>query len=203
MSKKSIELSEEDRMEVLTTLHELSNEFAEAALDCQPHARLLRARLRKRAERLAQLAALFAVLLFGCAQEQPPPPYRVFFASDVPAEDRDVWRAAASDWNDAVGGAPVLIATDESYGGRCGIEVVRVEHWDGASPAWSLNASGACLMRIYYARGSVEACIALHELGHRLLDEHVPRTVMDQYGCDYEAVVTSALARRVRERWGL
>lgn len=102
MSKKSIELSEKDRMEVLTTLHELSNEFAEAALDCQPHARLLKARLRKHAERLAQLAALFAVLLLGCAQDHgrvEGPPLYVHLCEAMSPADREAWGAAAADLN--------------------------------------------------------------------------------------------------------
>lgn len=143
---------------------------------------------------------LFAVLLCGC-MEQGPPPYKLYFAANVPEADREVFVAAAADWNAAVGGEPVFVATDEPHRGRCGVEVAEVAKRPSWTPAESFN--GTCGMRVEYARGRAEKCVAIHELGHRLLEHHVSGTVMDARGCDYEPVVTPGLARRVRERWGL
>lgn len=99
---KPIELNEHDRVEVLNTLQDLANAFGEAAADCQPHALELKAHLSKRASRLAQLAALFAVLLLGCAQDHgrvEGPPLYVHLCEAMSAGDREAWGSAAADLN--------------------------------------------------------------------------------------------------------
>lgn len=160
---------------------------------------------RARAQRVRELITFFMALalclLGACSGEQPPPPYAVYFASNVPQADREVWGAAAGDWSKAVGEYVFLVGAEPAHG-RCGVEIVLVEEWDGGSPAWSWI--GDCLTTIEYVRGELEPCIALHELGHQLLGRgHVAGTVMDEWGCDYAAKVTPDLAGRVRQKWGM
>lgn len=156
-----------------------------------------------RAKRCAELIALLACLvLCACAGEQAPPPYLVFFDADVPQGDRDVFGAAAAEWNLGVMPAdPVFWVGSEPARGRCGVEVVPDDSYSAAVPAESLR--GACLMRILYSPGHLEPCVALHELTHKLLDEHVEGTVFAEHGCDYPAVVAPDLVARARARWGM
>lgn len=154
---------------------------------------------KARAARMRYLASLLAVLLLACGAEQWPPPYYVYFEADVPQAERDVFGAAAAAWNEAVGAEPVFWVGSEAADGACGVEVARTTR-SAAEPAEALQ--GACLTRIEYDPRYLQPCIAVHELGHKLGLGHVPGTVMAEYGCDYPAIVTPALADMVRERWG-
>jgi len=197
-----------DRADMRRELEESAEHYECMAVACEGlrgNGSVAAASWRARALRLRQLVALLATLcllvLAGCADEQPPPPYEVHFDVSVPAADREVWGKAASDWNAAIGEPQFLVGSTPANG-RCGVEVVLVERRAANSPAE--NWAGSCLMRIEYARGRLKPCVALHETGHKLLGvEHVPGTVMDANGCDYAAEVTPELAELVRSTWGM
>ena len=196
------ELSSRDRADISVVLAAYAGMCDESAGTAQSTGGTVVARsLAAKVLRMRELITLLAVLLLCACMEQPPPPYTVYFAASVPQADREVFAAAAADWNAAVGGDPVFIASDEPPRGRCGVEVAEVASRPADEPAEALN--GMCLGRIEYARGRAEKCLAVHELGHRLIEGHVRGTIMDAYGCDYDPVVTPELARRVKERWGL
>jgi hypothetical protein len=200
-AKGALHVSPEDRAVVAS---ELSTLVAYLQTDAKI-ARLHRAQTRSddlegRAARLRHLITLFAALclavLAGC-NEWPlgAPPYAVCLDGSVPADDREVWRAAEARWNVEIGTAVLLDADHD-----CDVRVRASTELDEL--ACTLPADDH--VRVFYVPALLEPCVALHELAHVLLGPgvHIAGTVLDEYGCDYPNVL-APVAQRARQKWGL
>jgi hypothetical protein len=140
--------------------------------------RLKRSTGRLFAQRLAfsrwVALALLAVLV-GCMVPPPPPvPATLHVPSDISAEERAVWAAAAASWNAETGHDVVARITDSDDG--CGIYVVRGDQLVGTTKGGWAQVTGPCRAEVMLhpdemSRQPWRALVAAqHELGHILLN---------------------------------
>lgn len=168
-----------------------------------PRARVvLVARLGRVRELITLLAALCLLVLAGCTDEMPPPPYGMYFRAGVTADDHAQWSADAHDWNAKLGQVVFVVhPLDEPMGDACGVSIGVEER----VPAGALATTwrGTCVTVVDYAPDAAIRCVTAHEEGHWLGLGHVPGTLMDEYGCEHSPEITPELVRRVKAHWGM
>jgi hypothetical protein len=99
-------ISARQRDDLYELLSAQAEAFEEVAVSCQESAPNVKAHLVSRAARIRQLAALFVVLLLGCAQEHGRTeglPLYVHLCAAMSPADQEAWGAAAGDLNEARG----------------------------------------------------------------------------------------------------
>lgn len=147
------------------------------------------------------LALCLALLAGACSEaQQPPPPYRVYFQVDAPADVRASTADSVADWNAKMDMIVFELATGAPPPALCGAITIGTHGDLLPHSVATTDLTDPCVMRIVLRADFYPSTIR-HELGHTLLGPgHTPHGILSG---DLNRTITPEDAADVRAFWNL